>query len=349
MENRKKNAIYSLILVVVIVAVWTYRNKTDNSEQNEMLYTNVTGSAQGTTYSITYKDSKKRFFKNSIDSLLAVFDKNLSTYRPDSEISKFNQPGVDSVYFNLPYFYPVLEVAEKINRDSKGAFDPTIFPLINAWGFGEEQTDFPDTTIINQLKQTIGFDKIDFNTQAVWKKTENIGLNFNAIAQGYAIDVVFSFLRANGIENMMIELGGEVRTLGVSDRNEPWSIGIDNPKPENNNGKRAAIVKLNNEAISTSGNYRNYLEHNGIVYGHTIDPRTGFPVQRDIISATVLASTCMLADGWSTAFMVLGLNDSKKILAQHPELKAYFIYEDEQGALHNFVTDNLKNNIILGE
>jgi len=351
MNNRIKNAIYSLVLIIAVGAVWVYRNKTNNKpEETESIpYTYITGKAQGTTYNITYQDNEGRNFKKEVDSLLLAFDKSLSTYREYSEISYFNKNEIDSLVFKSSYFYPVLKASEKVYKASNGAFDPTIYPLIKAWGFGKDESNLPDTATVQNIKIQVGFDKIAFNEQAVWKKTAGIGLNFNAIAQGYAIDVLFDYITEGGVENVMIELGGEVRASGVSDRNEAWSIGIDNPQTDNGNSERAAILKLENQAVSTSGNYRNFFVRDGITYGHTIDPRSGFPVQRDIISATVLAPDCMQADAWSTAFMVLGLDEAKAILKEQSQLKAYFIYLDEAGETQNFITENLRGKIILGE
>jgi len=341
MDNRRRNAIYSLVLVVVLIAVWTYRNNTDDAKESPLPYTLITGEAQGTTYSITYQDSLGRNFKLPIDSILLDFDKALSTYRTNSEISYFNQPENDTLTFKSKYFYPVLESAEKIYKASDGAFDPTIYPLIKAWNITKGGDNLPDSALIESIKENTGFDKINYNKQAVWTENKAIGLNFNASAQGYAIDVLFSFLKKQDIKNMMIELGGEVRAAGLSSRDEPWSIGIDNPQYQKGKEKRAAIIKVKDEAISTSGNYRNFFTRNGVTYGHTIDPRTGYPVQKDIISATVLAETCMEADAWSTAFMVLGMEESKKILTQQTNLKVYFIYVDESGTAQNYYSDNL--------
>ncbi|MFT4741236.1 MAG: thiamine biosynthesis lipoprotein [Marivirga sp.] len=349
MDHRKKNAVYSLVLIVAVVAIWMYRDKTEKEPETVTPYTFVSGEAQGTTYNITYQDTSERNFKKAIDSLLLAFDKSLSTYRQYSEISHFNREDIDSLVFISPYFYPVMETSKKVYEASQGAFDPTIHPLINAWGFGKEASEFPDTIQITAIRDQIGFNKIAFDEKAVWKLNSMIGLNFNAIAQGYAIDVLYDFLVSQDIDNLMIELGGEVRTKGKNDRDLLWSIGIDNPRKESGINERSAIIKLNNEAMSTSGNYRNFFVHEGVTYGHTIDPRTGFPVQRDIISATVIAPSCMEADAWSTAFMVLGLEASKQILETQTTLKAFLMYEDAEGRLQEFSSETLGDNIVLAE
>ncbi len=343
MDNRKRNAIYSLVLLVAIVTVWLIRNR-NSEEPDKSAYLYVSGEAQGTTYNINYEDSLNRNFKISIDSLLTQFDNSLSTYKEGSEINRFNKN--DSLIFNLPYFLPVLKESKKAFEASKGAFDPTVYPLINAWGFGPEKQVFPDSTEITEILNYVGFDKIQFNETRVIKTIDNVSLDFNAIAQGYSIDVLYNFLTSKGINNLMVELGGELRVGGVNESGDLWSIGIDNPKPEASSD-RIAIIKLDNQAISTSGNYRKYFELDGVKYGHTINPKTGYPVQRDIISASVIAPNCMEADVWSTAFMVTGLEEAKKILEEQSHLLALFIYEDENGELKTFYTDNLKSNIIL--
>jgi thiamine biosynthesis lipoprotein len=345
MNNRKKNSIYSLILVAVVAIVWFYRDS-QKPEAEKLPYIFISGEAQGTTYNITYSDEENRNFKASVDSILHQFDLSLSTYVKNSEIVRFNKS--DSFEFESPYFYPVLEKSKEIYEASEGAFDPTVYPLIEAWGFGPEKVDFPDSSRIEDIKEYVGFEYIDFNEQQVAKEKEKVSLDFNAIAQGYSIDVVFDFLNSKGVENMMVELGGELRVKGMNENEDLWAIGIDDPKTkEGQQANRVAIIKLDNEAISTSGNYRKFFIHEGKKYGHSINPKTGYPIQRDIISSTVVAPTCMEADAWSTAFMVTGLEKAKEILATQNHLKAFFIFEDENGDLKQYQTENLGDKIIL--
>jgi thiamine biosynthesis lipoprotein len=344
MNNRKRNAIYSLVLLVSIITVWLIRNR-NTEEPDKSAYLYLSGEAQGTTYNITYEDSLNRNFKISIDSLLTQFDNSLSTYKKGSEINQFNQ--TDSFVFDLPHFLPVLEGSKKVYEASNGAFDPTVYPLISAWGFGPEEQNFPDSTEIEAILKYVGFEKIKFNETRVMKNIDQVSLDFNAIAQGFSIDVLFNFLESKGIKNLMVELGGEVRVNGINDKGDLWSIGIDNPKPEDSGSDRIAIVQVDNQAISTSGNYRKYFEFNGVKYGHTINPKTGYPIQRDIISSTVIAPTCMEADAWSTAFMVTGLEEAKKILQEQPHLAALFIYETKSGELETYFTENLTSSIIM--
>ncbi|WP_296620147.1 FAD:protein FMN transferase [Marivirga sp.] len=345
MNNRKKNSIYSLILIAVVAMFWFYRDS-QKSETEKLPYIFISGEAQGTTYNITYSDVENRNLKLEVDSILHQFDLSLSTYVKSSEIVRFNKS--DHFQFESSYFYPVLEKSKEIYKASDGAFDPTVYPLIEAWGFGPEKTDFPDSSRIEEIKEYVGFEYIDFNKQRVVKEKEKVSLDFNAIAQGYSIDVVFDFLKSRGVENMMVELGGELRVKGKNENEDLWAIGVDDPKTEEGQqAKRVAIIKLDNEAISTSGNYRKFFVHEGKKYGHSINPKTGYPIQRDIISSTVVAPTCMEADAWSTAFMVTGLEKAKEILTTQNHLKAFFIYEDENGDLQQYNTENLGGNIIL--
>ncbi|WKV12708.1 FAD:protein FMN transferase [Marivirga harenae] len=345
MNNRTKNSIYSLILVAIVAIVWFYRDS-QNPKTDILPYIFISGEAQGTTYNITYSDVENRNFKNEIDSLLRKFDLSLSTYLQNSEIVQFNKS--DSLQFQSPYFYPVLRKSKEIYEASGGAFDPTVYPFIEAWGFGPEKVDFPDSSRIEEIKKYVGFSYILFDKKKVKKEKEKVSLDFNAIAQGYSIDVLYDFLDSKGIKNMMVELGGELRVKGENENGDFWAIGIDDPQQEvGQQPERVAIIHLDNEAISTSGNYRKFFVYEGKKYGHSINPKTGYPIQRDIISATVVAPSCMEADAWSTAFMVTGLEEAKKILSSQDHLEAFFIYEDENGDLQHYNTDNLNGKIIL--
>lgn len=329
----------------MVALVWLYRDR-QAPKTEKLPYISISGEAQGTTYNITYSDIQNRNFKQAVDSILNRFDQSLSTYVKSSEIVQFNKS--DSFQFKSPYFYPVLKKSNEIYKASNGAFDPTVYPLLEAWGFGPEKVAFPDSSRIEEIKEYVGFEYINFDKQRVIKEKRKVSLDFNAIAQGYSIDVVFDFLKSKGIRNMMVELGGELRVTGKNENQDLWTIGIDDPKTEaGQQAKRVAIIKLDNEAISTSGNYRNFFIHEGVKYGHSIDPKTGYPIQRDIISSTVVAPTCMDADAWSTAFMVCGLEKAKEILDNQKQLKAFFIYEDSNGDLQQYISENLGKEITL--
>ncbi len=338
-SNQKKNIIYSIVLLASVAIVWWVRNQPDTAVSNDT-YLSIVGQTMGTTYNIKYQDGQQRDLKSSVDSLLEVFNQSVNHYLPDSEITRFNQQ--DTLHFDLPYFYPVLKRSDEIVQATDGAFDPTVAPLVNAWGFGPEDQRLPDGNTIDSLLQLVGFDKIEYTTEYVAKTIPDVSLNFSAIAKGAGVDVVGAFLREQGVGNFMVEIGGEVVCRGVNDKGETWKIGIDDP---NQVGNMSAAVTLDNQAIATSGNYRNYYEVDGKRYAHTIDPKTGQQVTHSVLSVSVIADDCMTADGYATAFMVLGLEPSKEIIAQNPSLEVLIIYDDN-GTTKTFQTEGLKDMVV---
>ena len=338
-SNQKKNIIYSIVLLASVAIVWWVRNQPDTAVSNDT-YLSIVGQTMGTTYNIKYQDGQQRDLKSSVDSLLEVFNQSVNHYLPDSEITRFNQQ--DTLHFDLPYFYPVLKRSFDIVLETDVAFDPTVAPLVFAWGFGPEDQRLPDGNTIDSLLQLVGFDKIEYTTEYVAKTIPDVSLNFSAIAKGAGVDVVGAFLREQGVGNFMVEIGGEVVCRGVNDKGETWKIGIDDP---NQVGNMSAAVTLDNQAIATSGNYRNYYEVDGKRYAHTIDPKTGQQVTHSVLSVSVIADDCMTADGYATAFMVLGLEPSKEIIAQNPSLEVLIIYDDN-GTTKTFQTEGLKDMVV---
>ena len=225
-----------------------------------------------------------------------------------------------------------------MSEATEGAFDVTVMPLVNAWGFGFKKGTFPTDTQVDSLRRIVGFHHITLTTDSLLKK-DNAGvmIDCGAIAKGYGVDRVAKVLRDHGVRNYMVEIGGEVVTKGRNpETHKSWQIGISKPVDnanESGSGELQTVLSLENSALATSGNYRNYYERGGRKYAHTIDPRTGRPVQHSLLSATVLAPDCATADAYATAFMVLGLDGAKKVLSAHKELHAYLIYADEQGHL----------------
>ena len=339
MNNQKKNIIYSLVLVAVVAVVWLYRDAASQSDGGEG-YITLRGRTMGTSYNIKYEDAQERNFQSGVDSLLEVFNQSVNHYLPESEISQFNRQ--DTLSFRSPYFYPVLKRSDEIYQSTNGAFDPTVAPLVNAWGFGPDGGILPDSVNIDSLLQLVGFDKIKYTTQYVTKTKPSVQLNFSAIAKGYGVDVVADYLRKKGIDNLMVEIGGEVSCHGKNPEGELWKIGIDNPSLP---GSMSATITLNNQAMATSGNYLNYYERDGKRYAHTIDPQTGYPVQHSVLSASVIAPDCMTADGYATAFMVMGLEEAQKVLANNPSLDAYLIYDADGSNICTFATTNLQQAI----
>jgi len=336
---QKKNIIYSVVLLSLVAIVWLFRQSNEeDAAQNQVTFS---GQTMGTVYNIKYLDDEGRSFKNSIDSLLEVYNQSLNHYLSESEISKFGKE--DTFYFDLPYFYPVLKRSQEISAITGGAYDPTIAPLVDAWGFGPGGGELPDSLAVDSLLQLVDYTTIEFTKDYVSKTKPNVELNFSAIAKGYGVDVIADFLEEQGIENMMVEIGGEILCKGKNSKGEYWRIGIDDPEQK---GDMPAIITLKDQAIATSGNYRNYYVRDGKKYAHTIDPVTGYPVNHSVLSVSVLAEDCLTADAFATAFMVMGLEKSKKILEENDSLDAFIIYDNE-GSIQTFQTEGMEDNLVV--
>jgi len=329
-------------------AVWWYRQEFPSETQkafDQRALVTLTGTTFGTvTYNIQYLDPQQRNFKPQIDSVLQRFNESLSTYLPNSEISRFNQEGL--IKFKLPFFYPVLEASYQVYQQTDGAFDPTVGPLIDAWGFGPEAPVYPDSSLVDSLLQFVSFDSVFFDSESVCRLQEGIELSFSAIAKGQGVDVVADFVRKQGIQNLFVEIGGEIVASGLFIQEKPWVIGIEDPTAELENRRPVVRVKLQDRGVATSGNYRNFYERDGKRYAHTLDPNSGYPVEHSLLSATVFAETCMLADAYATAFMVMGTEPTKSFLQRHPELDAILIYDDGKNALSTYYTDGIRSAVL---
>ncbi len=286
----------------------------------------IEGETQGTTYHIIYEGTTNNF-KAGIDSLLREFDMSLSTYEPNSVISKVNQGNnvkVDKYFKQM--FYKAKEVTEKSN----GAFDITVGPLINVYGFGyTEGETIIDSALIDSLLQYVGMSKVKIETDYLVKENDHIELSGNAIAQGQAVDIVCEYIEGKGVNNYMVEIGGELKVKGLK-YGAKWRVGIDKPVEGNNvaGQELQTILAITDKAMATSGNYRRFYIKDGKKYSHSIDPKTGYPSYQNILSATILADDCMTADAYATACMVSGLDKSIKIIESEPTLDAYFVYTD---------------------
>ena len=305
----------------------------------------IQGEAQGSTYSIKYIASEEKVTKNQIDSLLTAFDLSLSTYRPDSKISKINAG--DSTVVVDDFFTETFQLSNQIYKETNGLFDPTIGVLVNAYGFGPNKKH-QDLALkqIDSLLQFVGFNKIALNAnKTISKKYKETFIDFNAIAQGYSVDVVVNYLKSKGIENAIVEIGGELFALGKNTiDNKNWVVGIDDPlqKPE----ERTLIAKVNleNLGMATSGNYRKVMidEKTGKKFVHIINPKTGLAQKNNVLSATVLSKSSGLSDGYATAFMLMSLEESKVFLQKHPELHVMLLYSDSDNKMQQFTTENFK-------
>jgi len=306
--------------------------------QNQIPMISISGEAQGTTYHIKYFDKQNRNFKEQVDSILNDFDKSLSLYRQDSELSEFNRS--HAVKFRSAYFYPVLKKSKEVFDKTNGAFDPTIMPLVEAYGFGPLKNKNPEYLNIDSLLKLVGFNQIRFDSVMVQKLNENVKLDFNGIAQGYSVDLISRFLEQQGMERYMVEIGGEIVCKGKKESNKPWITGIENPlKP----GLLYATVALTDKAMTTAGNYRNHFEKEGQIFNHLINPKTGSMEQTPLLSVTVFAKDAITADGYDTAFFVMGFNETKNFLKNHRELDVYMIYNDEQGQLKSYASEGIRN------
>jgi len=294
-------------------------------------YRKIAGFTQGTTFHITYEDKANQDLSGAVDSIFKIFDLTFSEYIPNSIVSRINKNDSTALFDDM--FVEVYNKSLEVYRETHGAFDLTVGPLVNAWGFGPEKKAKVDSATIDSLLQYIGMDKIRLEGRRLIKKLPGIDIDVNSIAQGYSVDVVYRYFEQLGIQNFMVEIGGEVRTKGKNPKGETWRIGVDKPVEGNNVAGEdlQTIILLDNKAITTSGNYRKFFEENGVKYSHIIDPHTGYPYKNSLLSVTVIANDALTADGYDTGLMVLGLEGARELLKLHPELEAYMIYSDANG------------------
>lgn len=328
-----------LLIAVVFLFSQSCREKTTEYQAYE-------GEVFGTFYHIVYQYFGEEELMDAISKKWQEFDLSLSVYNPKSVISKVNRNDTSVVLDS--YFMHCFHESKKISEATKGAFDWTIAPLVNAWGFGFANQLEPENIPVDSLLQLVGNQKVSLKNGRVYKENPNIMFDASAIAKGYAVDVVANFLESKQVKNYMVEIGGELRVKGKSPKNRPWRVGIDKPTEESGilSGQVQDIFEINEVALATSGNYRQFYLKNGKKYAHTINPETGYPVQHNLLSASVMASSCIVADAYATAFMVLGLEKSVELVQQNSSLDAYFIYSDENGNLKTFVTPRLKKKIL---
>lgn len=306
-------------------------------------FSSFAGTAQGTTYSIVFENSAKRNpfdLKSEIEEILRDFDMSLSLYKDSSILSKINR---NDEAVPDKYFTEVFKKSAVIFQLTDGAFDVTVGPLVKAWGFGPDEHKNVSPSKIDSLLQLVGMEKVELKDDAILKTDPRISLDFNAIAQGYSVDVVSTYLDEKGIRSYLVEIGGEVRVKGDKG-GALWRIGIDRPVDNNLSpgSDLEAVIELKDRSLATSGNYRKFYVENGIKYSHTIDPKTGYPAINQLLSATILASECATADGVATACMVMGKEKSIEFLDKHPEFDGYLIYSDENGNFKTWMSDKLK-------
>ena len=335
----KKKWIWQLpfLLLLIVGTVLIIR------QQRAMPYQMNSGMVFGTVYNITYECDSD--LHQAIRAELQKVDNSLSPFNEHSVITAINQ---NQDVKPDEMFLTVFNKAMEISRETGGAFDITVAPLVNAWGFGFKNGSQPDRQQVDSLRRLIGYEKVTLKDDRIVKQSPDIMLDCSAIAKGYGSDVVARFLQQQGVKNFMVEIGGEVVTSGVNPQRLPWRIGVTKPTDDTLSvkGEIQSVLNVTDLAMATSGNYRNFYYKGGKKYAHTIDPKTGYPVQHSLLSATVLAKDCATADAYATSFMVLGIDGAKKVLEHHPELMAYFIYADDKGQNAVWCSPSLKDKIV---
>lgn len=299
----------------------------------------IEGLAQGTTYTITYYNESEAVKKPQIDSIFSRLDQSLSIYNPNSIISHFNESeagvSIDE------HFYNVVKKSLEIHQETGGAFDITVYPLVKAWGFGNERVAVtPDSAEIRSLLPCVGSEKLILSREKLEKKNPCVKIDVNGIAQGYSVDVMADFLEIKGIANYLVEIGGEIRVKGKKyPGNTAMSIGIETPSENafSATGIRQ-VIQVPAGAVTTSGSYRSFRKVGARRISHIIDPKTGYSAQTEIISATVIANDAITADGYDNALLLIGLQQSMEFLQKHKNLHAYFIYQKRDGTVADTTT-----------
>jgi len=311
-----------------------------NQQGNVKRFT-FSGSTQGTYYQIIYYASDSLVTQVQIQETFNKFLQIASLWEPNSEISRVNRNENIKVGTD---FQTIFFEAQEISRLTGGAFDITVGDLVNVWGFGPHQ--FSDSVLvkIDSLRKYVGYQNIDLIDSIVVKKYPNTKIDFNAIAKGYSVDLMAGILRRNGIDNFIVDIGGEVYASGQKPDGGKWNVGIEKPAATNLSDRKVHdVISLSNKAAATSGTYRNYFIKDSIRYSHTINPTTGRPVEHTLLSVTILADKCVTADALATAFMVMGVEKAMEFLNKYPQFDGYFIYQDENNELQIVYTDGFKN------
>ena len=335
--KKKKKLIWQLpFLLVLIVGTVIILQKQPPFRTNE-------GLVFGTVYKITYQHNDD--LHKEIKEVLMDVDNALSPYNQNSIISKINHNQDTTLN---EHFTHVFNLAQKISAETDGAFDISVAPLVNAWGFGFKHSIEIKPETIDSIRQFVGYQKIQINNGKIVKEDDRLMLDCSSIAKGYGVDRVANFLKSKGVKHYMVDIGGEVALKGKNSRMKTWRIGINKPIEDSLsiNQELQTILEISDIGMATSGNYRKFYYKDGKKYAHTIDPRLGCPIQHNILSATVIASDCTTADAYATAFMVMGLEKSKAFCEEHPELNAYFICSGEGDSHYIYYTPGMERFIV---
>ncbi|OEY72108.1 FAD:protein FMN transferase [Salegentibacter salarius] len=332
------------ITVLFFLVLLSISCKNDGPQANT-----YTGNALGTTYQVKYFSSEDFNTEKALDSIFKVINTSMSTYQDDSDISQINS-GAEDVKVDV-HFQHVFKYSEQVFKESNGYFDPTVGSLVNAYGFGPGKAlNEPGEAVLDSIRQLVGFEKVKLTAgNTIQKENPNIYLDFNAIAKGYTIDVIAEYLDKQNVENYLIELGGELVAKGQNiERESPWMVAIDNPQQTDAERTLQTVLALKNRAMATSGNYRKFRLDSvtGNRYVHTINPLNGKAEKSNLLSASVLAENCTLADGYATAFMALGYEKSLEMLEELDNVDVYLIYVDEAESIRVFTSNGFEEALV---
>lgn len=337
-ERQKKRLLWQLpfLTLLVVGTILIIRH------QQTMPYHKSADFIFGTSYSVIYQCDSD--LSQSIKNELMKVDRSLSPFNEKSVITAVNH---NKAVVLDDMFQEVFRKAMDISRETDGAFDITVAPLVNAWGFGFKNGTQPNRQQVDSLREIVGYEKVQLVNGKVQKRDPRMMLDCSAIAKGYGTDMVARLLKERGVQNFMVEIGGEIVTKGVNAQRVPWKIGVTKPDDDSLNvgNELQTILNVTDKAMATSGNYRRFYYKGGKRFAHTIDPKTGYPVQHSILSATVLANDCATADAYATSFMVMGMEGAKRVLERHPELMAYLIYDDGHGKNAVWFSPSLRDKI----
>ena len=338
-NNQKKRLIWQLpflvLLIVGTVLIIRQQQSTPYQKNADLIF--------GTTYSVTYQCDED--LQKEIEAELKKVDAEFSMFNSQSVVARLNNGEKPELSND---FIDVFKLARQVSEDTNGAFDITVAPLVNAWGFGFKHEQMPTKEQVDSLRQLIGYQYVTLKDKTIEMQKPGMMLDFSAIAKGYGVDVVARLLERHDIKNYMVEIGGEITTRGINPERVPWRIGVNKPNEDalDESHELQTILNVTDKAMATSGNYRNFYVKEGKKYAHTIDPKTGYPVQHTLLSATVLTDRCAKADAYATSFMVLGMDGAKQILERHKELMAYLIYTDSKGNLAVWYSPSLEDKIV---
>lgn len=342
---------YSIFKAGLFLAILLFFFISCKKTSNEMFH--FRGETMGTYYSIKYLASERSIQQGDIDSLLKEVNNQVSTYIPNSVISQINRSERQRYSLDIndktEIFIDNLKLSKDIYSSTKGYFDPTVMPLVNFWGFGYKKRALKDTAQLDSLKALVGFDKWSFeqsNEQLNIVKPEDASIDFSAVAKGLGIDEIAEFFEDRNIQNYFIDIGGETRAKGNKENNKDWIIGINTPKENADVQDVKVLLKLKNKSIATSGNYRNFYTEGGRKYVHTINPFKGNPEQSKLLSASIIASNCGLADGLATACMVMGLERSKEFVNRMENVEAILIFANDHDELETWYSPSVKSYIV---